>query len=275
MVRALSPLPPGPPASLPWPPAPCPCSRGSDSAAPSLRPGSGLLQRRGTDSYHLGGAQGGRGQGGGTQAPRGDPSSLPIRGWVGLSPQCTLQRRSVSLSLLNANLSARESVFRALFLLQLPREIIQIPRGENVFRNKLPPLCPISVCVYVVGALIDLGAPGFLGDPCRTARGRETPGVQDLYRPLPSTSLPLWRFTHPTPQKPRVVPLICCPSQNLAASKPPLFLGRSRRGGREGGLRGCPPGQLAEPGEGVLQRAPTRGQGVDPRSPETGVYLPP
>lgn len=48
----------------------------------------------------------------------------------------------MSLSLLNANLSARESVCRALFLLQLPREIIQIPGGENIFGNELLPLCP-------------------------------------------------------------------------------------------------------------------------------------
>ena len=36
----------------------------------------------------------------------------------------------MSLSLLNANLSTQESVCRALFLLQLPREIIQIPHHQ-------------------------------------------------------------------------------------------------------------------------------------------------
>ena len=46
----------------------------------------------------------------------------------------------MSLSLLNANLSTQESVCRALFLLQLPREIIQIPGGENIFGNELFPL---------------------------------------------------------------------------------------------------------------------------------------
>lgn len=73
------------------------------------------------------------------------PSGLQKRGWVELSPQSSLQRRSVSLFLLNANLSARESVCRVLFLLRFPREIIQIPRGENVFGNKLPaPSVPLA-----------------------------------------------------------------------------------------------------------------------------------
>lgn len=76
--------------------------------------------------------------------PWGPPCGLQTRGWVERSPQASLQRRSVSLSLLNANLSARESVCRVLFLLQFPREIIQIPRGENVFGNKrLPPSVPL------------------------------------------------------------------------------------------------------------------------------------
>lgn len=83
-------------------------------------------------------------QAGGTQAALPPPCGLQTRGWVERSPQSSLQRRSVSLSLLNANLSARESVCRVLFLLQFPREIIQIPRGENVFGNKrLPPSVPL------------------------------------------------------------------------------------------------------------------------------------
>lgn len=72
------------------------------------------------------------------------PRSLPDQRTVGRSPQCTLQRRAVSLSLLNANLSAQESVCRALFLLQLPREIIQIPgRKTSLEMNCLPLSVPL------------------------------------------------------------------------------------------------------------------------------------
>lgn len=122
-------------------------------------------------------------QAGAPRRPWG-PSGLQTRGWVELSPQSSLQRRSVSLSLLNANLSARESVCRVLFLLQFPREIIQIPRGENVFGNKLlPPSVPL------VGG----------GGSSVTLRGSRLPGgspqgcpVRDPFLPLPSTSQPLW-----------------------------------------------------------------------------------
>lgn len=63
----------------------------------------------------------------------------------------------MSLSLLNANLSARESVCRALFLLLFPREIVQIPRGENVFGNKLLP--PSVPQVWGVGGSVNLSGP--------------------------------------------------------------------------------------------------------------------
>lgn len=103
-------------------------------------------------------------QAGAPRRPWG-PSGLQTRGWVELSPQSCLQRRSVSLSLLNANLSARESVCRVLFLLQFPREIIQIPRGENVFGNKLLP-----ASVPLVGG----------GGSSVTLRGSRLPGVSLL-----------------------------------------------------------------------------------------------
>lgn len=94
----------------------------------------------------------------------------------------------MSLSLLNANLSAQESVCRALFLLQLPREIIQIPGGENIFGNEL---LPLSVPLMGGGEgkggwLSDLGAPGFLGDSCKTVRGK---GDSRGPRSLPTPSL--------------------------------------------------------------------------------------
>lgn len=96
----------------------------------------------------------------------------------------------MSLSLLNANLSARESVCRALFLLQLPREIIQIPGGENIFGNEQLPLS-----VPLVGGRegrgggsVTLGPQGSWGNSCKTVRGRGTPGVQDPFLLLSSTS---------------------------------------------------------------------------------------
>ena len=100
----------------------------------------------------------------------------------------------MSLSLLNANLSTQESVCRALFLLQLPREIIQIPGGENIFGNELFPLSVplVGGGVGKGGWLSDLEAPGFLGDSCKTMRERGTPGVQDPFLLLPCTSQPLW-----------------------------------------------------------------------------------
>lgn len=93
-VPASRPLHPRCP-SVPWQPAPCPCRLGSGSAVPSPLPGSGRLWRKGR------GYQWGRG----THGSLG-PSGLPTRVRVGRSPQCFLQRQSVSFSLLSANLSA-------------------------------------------------------------------------------------------------------------------------------------------------------------------------
>lgn len=196
--------------------------------------------------------------------PRAQEPPDQRTGWGG-SPQCTLQRRAVSLSLLNANLSAQESVCRALFLLQLPREIIQIPGGENIFGNELLPLS-----VPLVGGgegkggwLSDLGAPGFLGDSCKTVRGRGTPGVPDLFLLLPSTLQPLWMVS---PARTWGGPFTSCPSltQNLAPSKLPLFLGCSSRGDRERGQRGCPPRPACR----------ARGRGDEAR-PDTGTEFGP
>lgn len=68
-------------SSLPWPPAPCPCSRGSDSAGPSPQPGSQHLQGREQEVISGVGPREGCTQAGHPGSPRAPVASPAEDGW--------------------------------------------------------------------------------------------------------------------------------------------------------------------------------------------------
>lgn len=156
---------------LPWQPGPCPCRLGSGSAAPSLLLGSGLLWRSRGHQFMDGGA-------GGTYTPLG-PGGLQTRGLVGQTAQSCLQRKSVSFSLLNANLSAGGICLQSPFLCSSPGKLSRFQGG--VLRNQLlPPSVPPEGGGNAVISWDPRLSKLFQAGP---RRGRRGPRVQDA---LPS-----------------------------------------------------------------------------------------
>lgn len=117
----------------------------------------------------MGGAQGGTGQPGAPRLPWAPLTSPPEDGW-GLSAILPSKEVSVPFSS-KCQLICTGICLQSPFLLQFPREIIQIPRGEDGFGNKfLPPSAPQA---WEGGGSVTLWGPRLLGGSLQGCWGRE------------------------------------------------------------------------------------------------------